>query len=145
MILADVATFLKASSAIADLIGARVFAGAAPQNAEWPRIVISKISNPPSYTLSGEAGYSVAQIQVDAWAKDTNGQNGLWQAERLAAAIQNRMSGYRGTMGATTVRTATIVRNNDETIEPKNASDAKKYRVSMDFDIFYLKAVPDFT
>lgn len=145
MILADVATHLKASSKIADQIGARVFAGVAPQGAEWPRIVLSKISDPPAYQLTGEAGYSVAQIQVDAWAKDVNGQNGLLQAERLAAAIQNRMSGFRGMMGDTTVRSATIVRNNDETIEPKNASDARKYRVSMDFDIFYLKAVPDFT
>src|SRR5690606_1946302 len=146
MITADIATHLTGSQPISGLIGDRVFAKSAPEGAEWPRIVLSTISDDPEYGLQGEVGIDRALVQVDCWAKDTNGANGLWQADRLAKAVRNRLSGYRGTAGDTFICSATIVRNSDDDEPVKAGSDERKYRYSMDFEIVYQTAtVPDFT
>lgn len=145
MILTDVATFLKDSATIANLIDDRVYGEVAPQTAEWPRIVLVEDEDAAEYALSGEAGVSFAEIEVHCWAKDTNGRNGPWQAKRLRDAVRNRLSGYRGTAGDSTIRGCTMTANFGADEAPKQGSDFWKYRRIMRFSITYLSAIPTHT
>lgn len=145
MILTDVATFLKDSATIANLIDDRVYGEVAPQGAGWPRLVLVEDEDAAEYALSGEAGVSFAEIEVHCWAIDTNGRNGAWQSKRLRDAVRNRLSGYRGTAGDATIRGCTMTANFGADEGPKNGSDITKYRRILRFSITHTTSIPSHT
>lgn len=145
MIAADIATFLSDSPAISNLIEDRIYAEVAPQGAAFPRIVLMEDEDAAEYALSGEAGVSFAEIEVHCWAIDTNGRNGAWQSKRLRDAVRNRLSGYRGTAGDSTIRGCTITSNFGADEGPKNGSDITKYRRILRFSITHTSPIPTHT
>jgi hypothetical protein len=69
----------------------KVYYVTAPQKVTTPYIVLTKISNIPGYTLTGESGLFQARIQISIFA-DT-----YKSAKETAEAVDAILSGYQGT------------------------------------------------
>lgn len=146
--ISDFRDYLRDSAPLNNLVGGRFEYGYARQGTEYPYIILNVIDDQPVYTLTGEADISRITIQVDCWAQDTSElPTGKIQAQQIADAVRNRVSGYVGDMGTgeTPVRSVTMVRSTPLDELPQNGSHYRRHRVSLDFDIHYYRAVPDFT
>jgi len=85
--------YLKAQSGITDICGQRIYFASAPQSVIAPYLVLSKISSPRSMTHDGPDGMTDARFQLSAFAKKYG------DAKELIVAVQDALSGYKGTMG----------------------------------------------
>lgn len=150
-VLKDIADHLRGSTAIVDAVENRIYPDVIPQEernsggnrmALFPCIVLQIVSGQPEYALRGEAGVHQTTVQVDVW---TDGDRGSYHANELSELVRNRLSGYRGTFGSGCRGTARLVRSNSLPVEPVDASDQFRRRVSMDFDLIHTAAVPDLT
>lgn len=144
--IADLKTYLVASTTITNLIEERVERQYVRQGTAYPHLLLTALDDtPPLYHLGGEPDISEFMVQIDAYAKDDGGPNGAYVAQQLADAVRNRISGYRGDMGNTSVRSCTLLRSNALDEEPEAGEQGRTHRVSMDYQIKYARTVPDFT
>lgn len=150
-VLKDIADHLAGSSDIVDAVENRIFPEVIPQEIRdsqgnrttvYPCIVLQIVNCQPEYALRGEAGVHQTTVQVDVW---TDGDRGSYHANEVSELVRNRLSGYRGTFGSGCRGTARLVRSNSLPIEPVDASDQFRRRVSMDFDLIHTAATPDLT
>jgi len=86
-------SFLLADAAIVAVVVDRVYALRIPQGVKASSIVVTRVSGPGDYHLSGPSGLINARIQIDAWAITADA------AATLANLVKDRIDGYRGTMG----------------------------------------------
>lgn len=91
-----------------------------------PSVVINRISEVTDYLSKGPSGLVTTRFQIDAWAVNYGA------AEDLAIKIKDRMSGYRGLMGAVNVQAALSGNAN-----PEYDSGVNLYRASRDFMVSY--------
>lgn len=147
----DIRDQLTASTAILDAFSDRIFPDSIPQELRdsegnrrtlYPAIVIGEISAQPEYDLGGESGVHTTQLQLDVY---TDGTGGRPKANELSELVRNRLSGYRGQFGTGCSGTCRLIRVPTTIEAPTDASDNKRYRVSMDFEIIHTAAVPDLT
>lgn len=147
----DIRDHLTASTNIADAFSDRIFPDSIPQEIRdstgtrrelYPAIVLSEISGQPEYDLSGESGVHTTQMQLDIY---TDGTGGRQKANELSELVRNRLSGYRGQFGSGASGTCRLIRPATAIQPPTDASDTKRYRVSMDFEIIHTADVPDFS
>ena len=142
----DFRDYLRDSDTLNRKVLGRFEYGYARQGTEYPYIVLSEIDDQPVYHVAGESDISRLTIQVDCWARDEGDMpSGKRQAREIADAVRNRVSGYRGDMGDSRVRSVTMIRNTPLDEPPQDGSHYRRHRVSMDFDILYYRLVPDFT
>lgn len=60
---------LLQTSAVADLVGDRMYPDELPQSPTYPAIVYTRISSVDGLTIDGRHGLQRTRIQVDAWAR----------------------------------------------------------------------------
>ena len=136
MIETDIRTFLLADTDIAAVVSTRVFGGKVPQGTTGAVIVLRNISGNRHYHLTNEATARESLVQIDCY------QSSMTLADALAELVRNRLSGYRGAAGSTTVQAATIISERAFREEPQNASDRWIYRSSADYSIIYSTTAP---
>ncbi len=87
---------LSADTAVAALVGTRIYPKKAPQGVARPYVVYHKTTRRPSQTLTG---YSIARgiWQIDAWAESFD------TAETIGTAIEGALDGFRGDAGSQTL------------------------------------------
>jgi len=83
--------FLIASPSLAALIGNRAFWDELPQGLDNPAIVMFLISSVPGYTHQGADGLTSDRVQFDCRGRTAD------EARQVAAALDARLSGFRGT------------------------------------------------
>jgi len=138
-------TFLSESAAIADLVDDRVFwlhadqaddQDAAPQ---LPRIIFQTISRTTGQTMENADDFHEARVQINADAAiDT-------EADALAAAVINRMNGYRGEWEDVEIHGVELITDVDQYFPPITGESTPIYRVAIDFRIAYRRPKPDHT
>lgn len=144
--IADLRDFLNTSVNIANMIEGRIEYEYVRQNTAYPHILLRVIDDsPPLYHLGGEPDISNAAVQLDCYAKDETGPNGAYNAEKLSSYVRNRISGYRGDMGDTRIQSCTLTNSSPFDEEPEAGEQGRVHRVTMNFEIKYYRAVPDFT
>lgn len=96
MSLAALRTFLLEGAALAELLGAAggVHVGMAPEKRPRPYVVVHQLDAPRAYHHGGPSDRVRRLLQVESWA-DTREA-----AVALAAAVEARLSGYRGALTA---------------------------------------------
>jgi len=132
----DLVAFLLGESAITDVFGTRVYSQFAPTSSGKPYITIQRLDSPGTYHMDGESGIAKPFFQIDVWAADSA------SAETGAEALRNVLGGYRGTMGSTDIRRAFLYNQRDDFIPNDDGSQGGTFRISMDFTIWYFRAVP---
>lgn len=103
----DLHSFLETDGTIAAQLSGRVYAQIAPPGAARPYAVFEMVAGSPEYHAGGEAGLSTAEADIDIFA-DT-------YAECISSkeAIRQRISGKRGTMGSTSIRSIMVTEDRD--------------------------------
>ncbi len=86
---------LLADSALAALIGTRLYAGILPQSALMPAVVYALVSGVPQVAHDGPDGLERSRIQVDAWDDDYPG------SVAVANAVKAVVNGVRTSKGGT--------------------------------------------
>lgn len=91
----DFRSLLADDPAVAALAGTRITWGLVPQASSDPSIVLHEISADPNYTMAGQDDLVPTRVQVDC--RGTTFASAL----ALARAVRAKLSGFRGTKGAT--------------------------------------------
>lgn len=119
----DFRTLIRASSAVAALVGARVNWGAHPQGEPLPGIVLNMISGDTPRHMQGQGGMLSSRVQVDCYALTIDA------AKQVSRAVIAALSGYRGGGFRAVFHAGT--RDSRE----GGANEAERpFRVSLDFE-----------
>lgn len=92
-----VRALLGEAPGLADLVGTRIYNGAAPSSATYPRITFTVPSQTGGHDLDGPDGTAVARVSVSCWS--LKGE----EAETLANLVKAHLDGFRGMVGAVRV------------------------------------------
>ena len=125
----SLAALLLAHAPLTALTAQRVHWMRAPQNVAKPYVVMQVISGIPDVTHGGPSGLADARVQIDCYGLTYS------SAKAVARAVTQRLSGYRGTQGATVFDGVFKAGERDEYED--EASPDKLFRVSMDFLIWH--------
>lgn len=99
--------------------------GMTAQGITPPRIVLTRISGGPDYTMSGASGLSRARVQVDCYDLTAGG------AKALAGSVRTALSGLRSGV----INGAFLDQVRD--LPPETSGADLLARVSLDFIIHY--------
>lgn len=119
-------TYTLAGSAVAALVGTRMYPRMLPQTPTLPALVYQRIDTRRLHDLAGPDGLPRPRMQVTCWAPLPLSASGL------AAAVRQRLDGYRGAMGTVSVESCLLVGERDVT-----DTEAGRYGVALDFMIQY--------
>lgn len=111
-----VASRLASLSAVTALVGTRVYVGRLPQNPTYPCVLVTLIATTDGHHLRGNDGLPAVDIQVDAFARETNGVSPRPMAIAVGQAINgdgagSGLDGFKGEVaGSPPARIAGIFR-----------------------------------
>jgi hypothetical protein len=92
----DLYTLITSDSAVAALIGTRLYPLRIPQDAALPAVSYQLISQPGHYAhAEGDVGLRRSRVQLTVQAND------YARMRSVLAALSDAVSGYRGTTGST--------------------------------------------
>jgi len=125
-------SFLLGDPTVSALVGGfRIHNIRLPQGQVDPSLVLNRVSETADYTMKEDSSLSSVRMQCDSWAQTAD------QANDLASATRDRLSGYRGPMVANSE--AVEVRGVFVVSELDGYDDVTKlYRLSRDFNVWYL-------
>ena len=123
-------SMLLADTAVAAIVGNRVFVGRRRKSAALPTLVIHRISGAPEYAEDGEVGVAGLLFQIDCWA-ETYGQ-----AKLLARAVTETLSAFSGTIGAVEVQFITLDAERDDAVSGTADDITNPFRTSLDFEVW---------
>lgn len=119
-------TYTLAGSAVAALVGTRMYPRMLPQTPTLPALVFQRVDTRRLHDLAGPDGLPRPRMQITCWATLPLG------AANLAAVVRARLDGYRGAMGTVAVESCLLVGERDVT-----DAEAGRCGVALDFMIQY--------
>lgn len=139
----DLRTYLLTKSGITGLVDQRVHPGFVPQGRELPCLCLLTVSDVPLHVMEGEAGLSVARVQVTCWAETA------LAAGQLENAVRNAIDGFPSTppaaMGSSTVQHVMKLDTSDIPEDAAGNEQIKRHGVRADYEVAYVLANPTFT
>ena len=138
-----VLTRLLAIPAVVAIIGDRGFVHTLPQGVPAPYVRVSAISDVSRATqLRGGGGPREAQIQIDAFARETSGADAYAEVAALTAAIDGPgdgtgLDGYRGVVGDVMITGALRL----DRMTRYDADEQRLVRFQTDYRVHYRRGV----
>lgn len=86
---------LASDTAVAALVGTRVYQLILPQKPTLPAVRVQLIDDPSLYHLRGSEDTARARVQVDAYADEMQSADPKATADAVAAAVHAALSGQR--------------------------------------------------
>jgi hypothetical protein len=122
---------LRGAPSVAVLVTNRIYAGYAPQNADPPYIVVTRVSGQPLNTLAGpnSHGDHETRLQIDAIATDYG------QCKAIADAIRAALSGWSD--AGARITSCLLDNEQDDTEPPDDGSEVVWSRVIQDYIVWY--------
>jgi len=128
---------LNADTGITLSVVDRIYPELAPKSDALPYITLHRVSNNHLHHLSGAAGLVTQRYQIDCWASDSV------TLETLSEAVRNNLDGFEhGSWGTVDVKDVKLSSENDQFIQPTDASEVGVFRTSMDFTIWHAESMP---
>jgi len=133
---------LSNTTAVTDEVGSDIYRGRAPTSAGDKYVVIHKISNDHIRHLDGGSGLSTARVQIDC-----TGSDGA-ECDATYDAVREALDNFRGTLGSAgahqaEVRGTQLENDQEDWLEPTEASQQGPCQLSMDFLITYEESTID--
>lgn len=119
-------TYTLAGSAVAALVGTRMYPRMLPQTPTLPALVYQRIDTRREHDHSGPDGLPRPRMQITCWGALPAAAAGL------ATTVRQRLDGGRATMGTVVVESCLLVGERDVT-DPEPG----RYGVALDFMIQY--------
>lgn len=133
---ADMYTYLSTHATLMAQVADRIFPHNAPTDTPMPYINYFLITEDGQHQLLAAAGIANPTIQFDIW-----GKNSIQRYDTLEA-LRNVIDGFRGTWGSTEILAVSQTRKNYDVEEPDDGSQQRDYRGSVDYRIWWRRAVP---
>lgn len=121
--------YLLADTAIAAVIGTRIYWSQRPQGAALPCIVLNVISSVPTYEYTGGAPIVDARVQVDVYGPDYGA------VKSLARLAVTRLGGKRVVQSGVNMRFFKL-NERDDRGEAETAGTAV-FRISTDYQVWH--------
>lgn len=141
--LTDLRARLVADASIQSAVGQekdgstyKVYFAPVKQGVKLPFIIIARDSEDAVPAYGGETGLMDGQVGIDCYAS-TNAA-----AVTIADAVRDSLSGFRGTMGSTTVRSMLVTSQTDARNDPADGGPDFDNFVPLSVRIFYARSVP---
>ena len=125
-LLSELRTYTLGGAAVAALAGTRMYARNLPQTPGLPAVVYQRIDTRREHDHDGPDGVPRPRVQVTSWAGTPAA------AEELAAAVRERLDGFRGAWGAVEVQSCLCVGERDV-----DDPDVGRVGVAQDYMIQY--------
>lgn len=128
----DLSNYIAADVPIASVVNGRVWANKQPdmENLLFPSILVFRVSTVPVYDMNGASGLAQARFEVVCM------DSSFKQARDLSDLVRQRLAGFRGTMGSTTVDSV-MLEDDADFLNMRNNAKATFYAVSQDYDVHY--------
>ena len=97
---AGVVAFFKADAGIGAVLGDRIYPGVLPQGWTTPSCRYQKISSVKTRSLGGPSGSASSRLQLDVFARRSDGVTGYAQAKAAVAAIRSAFNTKSAEIGA---------------------------------------------
>jgi hypothetical protein len=127
----DLINYLLADGSITAVVGARITPTAMTQGTALPAMTLHGVSGAPLYADDGETGLHDERIQIDCWALTYGG------ARDLSELVKSRLSAVRDVDQGDTTFAYIMLSNSQDLRETGSNSAEYKYRVSLDFEIWW--------
>ena len=132
----DLVAYLKAQTAVSDLVGAKIFPGVGATSQALPYVTLQKITGISEKHATGTTPLTEEAWQVDVWSAT------ILLAREIAAAIRDVLDDVTTDIGSTTIE-RTYLEDESESHEfDRDGSEAGHYRIRMTFDIHYRRTAP---
>jgi len=125
---------LRATTAVSDLVGTRVYPYHAPQGAVLPYIVIEQMGSVENVALDGTGSLRFVDFDIDCKADRAT------ESRALGKVVRELLDDYTGAAGTETI--GAVIMNNESTQyePPSDASDRGIYTTLLDLTIQYTPA-----
>jgi hypothetical protein len=139
---------LLAVTAVAAIVGTRVYQLVLPQQVTLPAVRVQQISETTEYHVRGEINAYVTRVQVDANAAQASGTDPYAQAATLADAVHGEfvngvaigLSGWTGTAGGSPAEiVVTFAQRVDRRVDFE-AAELRMVRVRQDYFVHWRRA-----
>lgn len=137
----DLVNYLASKTAITDIVTTdanRIRQGWTPQATAMPYITISIQEFGHEHVLTGGAGFSEPDVEIQLWCDRES------QRQLLSAAVRSVLQGYRGTMGSTVVKCVTLPLDNEFEEPPRDNSQKIIFRRVMQFKFSIDESIPTY-
>lgn len=125
---AELRTYTLNGAAVAALVGTRMHARMLPQTPTLPALTYFRVDTRRLHDMDGPDGLPRPRMQVTSWATTPAG------AYELAAAVRQRLDGYKGTWGTLTISSCLCVGERD-----LDDPDAARNGVAQDYMIQFVE------
>lgn len=134
-------TQLTGSSAVAALVGDRVYADQAPQRPTTPYMTYRAVSGEHLFGVGGAIGLVRERVQLDVWSTSSV------ERRSIVEAIRNLVDGFKGAFGTENLSVRYIELEGPRHVydPPSDASSLGLYRATVDLRIVYAESIPDHT
>lgn len=137
-ILTDLITRLKDYDEMANLVGNRIFATAAPISAERPLIVVETDSYFPEDSMNSGGEVIAHKFDLNCFSDRAN------TGWHMVEAIRNAYSGYSGDLGSSDIRSVKITNVIDLSIlNPASGGQHIIFRYMVSMDVQYRTSVAE--
>lgn len=138
MIEAAIRSLLLANSAVAAIVGTRIYPATSPQGVTSPRIVYERISTMRVHSMAGATGLVRPRIALDCFGDGYAGSKALGDAVRLA------LDGYKGIAGEDRIY-GVFLDSQSDVLDTQGAGDVVLAQyVSLEFLIWCKESKPSF-
>ena len=103
----ELRTYTLGGAAVGALVGTRMHARLLPQSPTLPALTYQRVDTRRLHDLAGPDGLPRARMQITCWAATPAG------ASDLAAAVRQRLDGYKGAWGGLVVGSCLCVGERD--------------------------------
>lgn len=132
-------TKIAATTGITDVISTRFYPMQAPTSARtaFPYATYQRISEEHLHHTRAAAGLCNALIQIDIWDDD------IVQCYTVADAFRAALHGMTtATWGSLAIKRVLLQGVRDDFTPPEDGSETGRFRISMDWDIWYAESIP---
>ncbi|MGK2287246.1 DUF3168 domain-containing protein [Pedomonas sp. V897] len=131
MLDAAIYQLLAGNSAVAGMVGTRIYPSRAPDEATLPYLVYLDMAEiDRARDLDGVGGLRQARVQVDAWASTATG------AKRLGDAVVEALEDFTGAIAGVTIADVELIGGFDDWDGGEGAAPSPVYRRMREFYVW---------
>ncbi len=125
---------IRSTTAVTDIVAARVFPIYVPKGQSLPAIVYELISTDPVESNDGHSALTYARFTVECLSKSYS------EVKDLAEKVRLAVDGYSGTEASVAISSTRHMGSSDDWTTPADAGEKGTHHVVLDFRLGYTSA-----
>ncbi len=127
--------FIKQQATIVNIIGSKIYAVLAPDDAVLPYIIYSRISGSREHIMSAISGLAMPVMQLSCYAAT------YAESKQLAESVRLSLDNHSGDMGGVNVQAVLFDNEVDDVEESPETRSGRSFIVHADYQIWHDEAI----